>query len=97
MVHRPLMNERLNGLQHAAKKENFMSNEPMDLQPSNGQIPTRAFHYKVIVEGSAEPFFVTVLAANATSARAGLESQPAFRGKTTSYYGCSDHILQVNN
>ena len=74
-----------------------MSNEPMDLQPSNGQIPTRAFHYKVIVEGSAEPFFVTVLAANATSARAGLESQPAFRGKTTSYYGVSDHIIQVNN
>jgi hypothetical protein len=90
------MNERLNGLPLAVKKENFMLNEPMDLQSSNGQIPIRAFHYKVIVEGSQEPFFVTVLAPNATSARAGLESQPAFRGKTTSYYGVSDHIIQVN-
>jgi hypothetical protein len=91
--------ENVTGLPPAAKKENYMNqnSEPLDLQPSNGQIPTRAFHYKIIVEGSSEPFFVTVIAPNATSARAGLEAQPAFRGKTTSYYGVSDYIIQVNN
>jgi hypothetical protein len=69
----------------------------MDLEPSNGQIQPKAYHYKVTVEGSSDPFFVTVIAINSSSARAGLESQPAFRGKATSYYGVSDYIIQVNS
>lgn len=72
-----------------------MSQEPEDLLPS-GQIQPKAFHYKVIVEGSLEPVFVTVIALNATSAKTGLSNHPAFSGKTTSYYGRSDHIIQVN-
>ena len=73
-----------------------MNQEPLDLQPSNGQIQPKAYHYKVTVEGSSDPFFVTVIAINATSARAGLTTQPAFAGKAISYYGVSDHIIQVN-
>lgn len=73
-----------------------MSNEPMDLPPSNGQIQPKAFHYKVKIDGSLEPIFVTVIAINASSARAGLAHHQAFAGKSITYYGYSDHIIQVN-
>jgi hypothetical protein len=95
MVHLLLMNERLNGLPHVAVKENFMNQEPEDLLPGS-QIQPKAFHYKVIVEGSLEPVFVTVIAINSTSAKMGLQQHPAFAGKTINYYGCSEHIIQVN-
>jgi hypothetical protein len=72
-----------------------MSQEPEDLLPAS-QIQPKAFHYKVNIEGSIEPVFVTVIALNATSAKAGLANHPAFAGKTISYYGRSDHIVQVN-
>jgi hypothetical protein len=90
------MNERLNGLPPAAKKENFMSNEPMDLPPSNGQIQPKAFHYAVKIDGFSDPWNVTVIALNGTSARAGLAQQAAFAGKTITYLGVSNHIIQVN-
>ena len=70
--------------------------EPMDLPPASGQIPHKAFHYKVKIDGSLEPIFVTVIAVNATSARAGLAHHSAFEGKSISYYGCSEHVIQVN-
>jgi len=73
-----------------------MNQEPIDLQMTTGSIQPKAFHYKVIIEGSLEPVFVTVIALNATSAKNGLTNHPVFAGKTTSYYGRSDHIIQVN-
>ena len=78
------------------KKENYMNQEPIDLEQTNGQIHPKAFHYKIKIEGSSEPSFVTVIALNSTSAKNGLSQHPAFSGKTISYYGRSDHIIQVN-
>lgn len=73
-----------------------MSQEPEDLIPTDGQIKSKAFHYKVKVDDSLEPIFITVLATNATTARNGLNQYPSFAGKSINYYGCSEHIIQVN-
>ncbi len=72
-----------------------MSQDPEDLLPA-GQIQPKAFHYKIIQTGSLEPVFVTVIAVNSSTAKQGLAQHQAFAGKTFSYYGCSDYIMQVN-
>lgn len=75
-----------------------MNQEPEDLIQTSGQIQQKAFHYKVKIDESLmSPYvFVTVIALNATSARSGLNQHPAFAGKTATYFGCSEHIIQVN-
>jgi len=79
------------------KKENYMNQEPTDLEQTNGQIHPKAFHYKVKIEGSSEPSFVTVIAVNASSSRRALEQHPAFSSLPASYYGRSDYIIQIND
>lgn len=67
-----------------------------DLLPSNGQIPSKAYIYKVKKDNDlTSPYmYVTVVATNSTSAKAGLTQQ--FPSHIMNFIGVCDHIMQVN-
>ena len=67
--------------------------EPIDLLPSNGQIDSKAYVYRV-TPNSSMPFYITVIATNSTSARIGITQQ--HQNCVIAYIGVSERIMQVN-
>lgn len=68
--------------------------EPTDLEQTNGQIQTKAFHFKV-THTNRPLMLVTALAPSSTTAREGIKQQ--FPDSLTQMTGYSDHIIQVND
>ena len=67
--------------------------ELTDLLPSNGQIDTKAYVYRVTPNDDM-PFYITVIATNSTSARIGLKHQ--YKNCAITFIGVSERIMQVN-
>lgn len=62
-----------------------------DIIQTNGQLETKAFRYKITVDGQMKIF--TVLCPSATIAREGLKNH--FPTASIVYDGVSDHIIQI--
>lgn len=74
--------------------------DPIDLIETNGQINSKAYVYRVTPSYNSElkyknPFFITAIAVNTTSARVGLTEH--YKNCTLSYIGVSEQIVQVND
>ena len=69
------------------------TNQVTDLLPSNGQINSKAYVYRVTPNGGV-PFYITVIATNSTSAKAGLTQQ--HQNCVIAFIGVSERIMQVN-
>lgn len=69
------------------------SDNIIDLEPSNFQIDTKAYRYKI--KTATEEFLLTVLATSGTMAREGIKQK--FPDASILFDGVSNVIMQVND
>jgi hypothetical protein len=70
-----------------------VTTDPIDLVATNGQLQTRAFQYKLLLDGKVKN--LVVLSPSGTTAHEGINQQ--FPNGVAQYMGVSDIIMQVNN